>query len=183
MQECLHTVHNTQQCKQDHIAVEAQIDEDFTDMSIFSITSEDIFVHNPYWKCRWTATWHRSNTAVWQKAAVHFVVIRIHHYRCYGAVLTCNGQEDAAVDPSEKGLPFVQWVISWYLVAFRACQIITKQSCCTAKNMSSQAHFTVDKTLSRMSATIGSGWCITLGSERRGLSHSSFSTARLFDCQ
>lgn len=58
----------------------------------------------------------------------------------------------------------------WYLVVFRACWVITNRAAVLLqkkKKKSSQAHFTVDKTLSRMSATIGSGQCITLASERR----------------
>lgn len=57
----------------------------------------------------------------------------------------------------------------WYLVVFRACWVITNRAAVLLqkKKKSSQAHFTVDKTLSRMSATIGSSQCITLASERR----------------
>lgn len=60
----------------------------------------------------------------------------------------------------------------WYLVVFRACWVITNRAAVLLqkiknKKKSSQTHFTVDKTLSRMSATIGSSQCITLASERR----------------
>lgn len=157
-----------------------------------SITAEDIDLFTMFTlvDTQTNSYWHKCCAAVRHELAFHFWVSNLMGGRvassCYrwdGAGLLSFSQWDAESDPSEKvwesslltgvTIPgFVQSMQGKHYTALRR-----------DRNMYSQAHFTVDKTLSRMSATIGSGWWITLGSERRASSRSSLGTARPFDCQ
>lgn len=106
------------------------------------------------------------------------------YYRCDGAALACHGQEDAEPDPSEK----LQDGLWCGLMAVSSCQDAWVASSLNSiimnkSSMFSQSHFTVDRTLSRMSATIDSSLCITLSSEIVGLFRPPSSTARLLYCQ
>lgn len=72
--------------------------EDSADIFECSVTSEDIFVHNPDWKRRRTATWHMPvQRKGWQSTSggERVKTRASSRYRWHGAGLASNAQEDA----------------------------------------------------------------------------------------
>lgn len=111
--------------------------EGSADMFDFSDTSEDLFVHNPYWKRRQTATWHRwpcdkrvcsplpgLSELKWGFPPVTSDMVldwRVTRRRM---------QSWIRLRSCEKAVSRRQEVVSWNLGVLRACKIIAKQSHC-----------------------------------------------------